>query len=517
METMAGGETEEGEAGATYSLLLGFVFIFNLIVGAGALAIPAVFSKTGLWAASAGLCLLAFTSYVTVTFVVEAMAGVNAILDSERACPRVTQEALGGYPSITEMGNLEERPADDTDALLEEEEDSESKPEKALRFHLDRKVELGLMAQVLFGSSGVTALYVCLVVYLYGDLAIYAVAVPKSLRELTCPPPDHLPAAHRLPWPCVGSLDSTEVYRLYVVLFGAVLGGLALGDVHKTRHVQLLTTLVRHAAFLSMVVIAVVGVARGEGVGWKQVAARFEPQALPEFFGVCVYSFMCHHSLPGLVAPIVDKRPASLAAMLAAAYAVVVGVYLALCVSALLRFPAAHVQDVYSLNFEELRVPALPTLLALFPVFTLSTNFPLIAITLRENLRTLASSSAAPAASGAGGRVWGVTEQQAFGVLAVGPPLAVALATEDVGMLVGYTGSYAGIAIQSLLPASFVLALRRRLRLRPPPRGPAAARGGGENPFGSPLRSDAWAYAILAWAALALLLITVSHLHAIKL
>jgi amino acid permease len=29
---------------------------------------------------------------------------------------------------------------------------------------------------------------------------------------------------------------------------------------------------------------------------------------VPNLFGVCVYSFMCHHSLPSLVTPITKKR-----------------------------------------------------------------------------------------------------------------------------------------------------------------------------------------------------------------
>jgi hypothetical protein len=29
---------------------------------------------------------------------------------------------------------------------------------------------------------------------------------------------------------------------------------------------------------------------------------------VPNLFGVCVYSFMCHHSLPSLVTPIAKKR-----------------------------------------------------------------------------------------------------------------------------------------------------------------------------------------------------------------
>lgn len=34
----------------------------------------------------------------------------------------------------------------------------------------------------------------------------------------------------------------------------------------------------------------------------------FKISGLPNLFGVCVYSFMCHHSLPGLVTPINKKK-----------------------------------------------------------------------------------------------------------------------------------------------------------------------------------------------------------------
>ncbi|KAM8716356.1 hypothetical protein ACLKA7_003264 [Drosophila subpalustris] len=63
----------------SYSNLVGFIFIFNLIVGTGALTLPGVFARAG-WALSlVVLLLLAIISYMTVTFVIEAMACANAI------------------------------------------------------------------------------------------------------------------------------------------------------------------------------------------------------------------------------------------------------------------------------------------------------------------------------------------------------------------------------------------------------------------------------------------------------
>jgi hypothetical protein len=57
-EKMAGGAA----AGASYGTFAGGVFIFNLVVGVGALALPRVFSAPGLILGSLFLSLFAFLS-----------------------------------------------------------------------------------------------------------------------------------------------------------------------------------------------------------------------------------------------------------------------------------------------------------------------------------------------------------------------------------------------------------------------------------------------------------------------
>ena len=44
---------------------------------------------------------------------------------------------------------------------------------------------MGYMAEQFFSPLGIKLFYFCIVVYLYGDLCIYAVAVPKSLQRTT--------------------------------------------------------------------------------------------------------------------------------------------------------------------------------------------------------------------------------------------------------------------------------------------------------------------------------------------
>ena len=73
---MAGG----GDAGGSYSQRVALVFIFNLIVGAGALTIPAAFSKAGLYLGTVLVVSIAFLSFMCATFVLEAMACSNALI-----------------------------------------------------------------------------------------------------------------------------------------------------------------------------------------------------------------------------------------------------------------------------------------------------------------------------------------------------------------------------------------------------------------------------------------------------
>ena len=45
---------------------------------------------------------------------------------------------------------------------------------------------MGKMASLFFNKPGRIAFYLCLTIYLYGDLAIYGAAVAKSMRDVMC-------------------------------------------------------------------------------------------------------------------------------------------------------------------------------------------------------------------------------------------------------------------------------------------------------------------------------------------
>ncbi len=81
-------------------------------------------------------------------------------------------------------------------------------------------------------------------------------------------------------------------------MFIGVVGPFAFCNVQKTKYLQILTTLMRWLAFGFMVTLACIRLA--EGVVAEPRPPIANPVGLPNLFGVCVYSFMCHHSLPSL-------------------------------------------------------------------------------------------------------------------------------------------------------------------------------------------------------------------------
>ena len=103
---------------------------------------------------------------------------------------------------------------------------------------------------------------------------------------------------------------------------------------------------------------------------------------------------MCQHSLPSLITPIMGSQR-GITKMLVLVFLTVALFYYALVYSAILRFQSKILTDesydVYTLVWADYPVRFIAVFVQLFPVFVLSTNFPIIAITLRNNLITLGS------------------------------------------------------------------------------------------------------------------------------
>jgi len=90
-----------------------------------------------------------------------------------------------------------------------------------------------------------------------------------------------------------------------------------------------------------------------------------------------------------------------------------------------------------------------------------------------------------------------------FPLLVLLPPVAVALATNQVDILVGITGSYAGSAIQYFIPVALVYCGRKEVQKR----------FGSVNNYShtSPFKHVAWLIGLIIWAVACVVFVTVKH------
>ncbi|XP_693756.3 transmembrane protein 104 isoform X1 [Danio rerio] len=483
---MAGGITETGEP---YSPFVGLVYMFNLIVGTGALTMPKAFAAAG-WVVSVSLItFLAFMSFMTTTFVIEAMAAANAQLRWKRR----EQEEVNDSDSSSDY-------SDDEVIIRGRSEPVETRPILSVQraanidhFDIVERVEMGQMASMFFNKVGVNMFYICIIVYLYGDLAIYAAAVPVSLMEVACG--NHSCSAGSVKYndteSCWGPVRRKDAYRVFLAIFTLLLGPFTFFNAQKTKYLQILTSLMRWIAFTMMIILALIRIGKGHGEGKPSVA---QISGVPNLFGVCVYSFMCQHSLPSLVTPISNKQRMSILVM--ADYILILCFYALLSLTAIFCFDSSLLRDMYTLNFTDncdvLGVPVLRYFLGLFPVFTISTNFPIIAVTLRNNWKTLFHRD--------GGTYPWVVDRVVFPLITLVPPIIVAFCTHDLESLVGITGAYAGTGIQYIIPAFLVYFSRRHLE---PVLGRDAV-----NKHRSPFRHTFWVCFVVLWATFCLMFVT---------
>lgn len=240
-----------------------------------------------------------------------------------------------------------------------------------------------------------------------------------------------------------------------------------------------------------MIILALIRIGKGTGEGHPPAASL---SGVPNLFGVCVYSFMCQHSLPSLVTPISDKK--HVGKLVFADYVLILGFYVLLSFTAIFCFDSSLLHDMYTLNFTDncdvLNIPFLRYFLGLFPVFTISTNFPIIAVTLRNNWKTLFHRD--------GGTYPWVVDRVVFPLITLVPPIVVAFCTHNLESLVGITGAYAGTGIQYIIPASLVFYSRRHLE---PVLGRDAV-----NKHRSPFRHSCWVWFVWLWAASCLMFVT---------
>lgn len=348
------------------------------------------------------------------------------------------------------------------------------------------------MTTLYFNKFGRILFYISLCVYLYGDLAIYVAAISDTFVDIICQETNN---SDSFKYPCweESTTEKMYIYRLTIIVFIIFVGPFTYLNVQKTKYLQILTSFMRWSAFLIMIILASFHMAQYQSTSPQTI----DFSGVPGLIGASIYSFMCHHSLPGIIAPFAEKR--YVIRQLAFDYILICSFYILLALTGTFAFK--DLKDLYTLNFIPLNgehhnfvMVGIYYFLGSFPIFTLSTSFPIIAITLQNNLKALFLDTNLI------DRYNFLLRRLLFPTLAIIPPVVVAFSTSDLGTLVKYTGAYAGTCIQYIIPTFLVWAARRSCKNI----------SNAKNKYASPFKSNFWLLFILIWAVTSTIIVTIS-------
>lgn len=429
--------------GHHHTIHASLVAIMVLIpTGTGAFALPHLFAEAGLALGTLFLVLVTGLAFLSASFLVEAQAAAT-LLQLARHCPSASLVAESDADAIAYV--------DQTSTII----------------------------SVIMPGWGLVLWFVTIIVYLATDLAVYAVFIPSTLRDVLS---DGIRSGSTV------ILAPEDVYGVVLLILGLVATPMVFFSLKKTTLLQVATTVVRHLVFWTMIGAAIfyfssscatlqpvpasaantsaafctgvpstgcgarnpeqtiVGAtspppwARGhaEASGesaWalgtsgiplalpeeapdptphtvpKTLVKEMEFSAIPLLFGGAVYALICQQYIAGMLGPIASRRWAT--PTIGIVFFVVLGYYLTLCTTAVVAYvgtplppppqstptisgecqctakarEACPPQSLYTLNFGYLGTTG--TLIIVAPLLSLLSSFPVIAITLRDNMIVL--------------------------------------------------------------------------------------------------------------------------------
>uniref|UniRef100_A0A1I8B2P7 Aa_trans domain-containing protein n=1 Tax=Meloidogyne hapla TaxID=6305 RepID=A0A1I8B2P7_MELHA len=281
-------------------------------------------------------------------------------------------------------------------------------------------------------------------------------------------------------------------------------------------------------------------------------------------FGVAVYAFMCHHSIPGLISPIRGIKN-NFNKKLFLIYSLIYLFYCALSLTG--SFAFEHTQDIYTINFlheqtEHFNIwdSLIDYFLALFPVFVLTSSYIIVAITLCNNMRVLfklinerfgrifnnlnntenigennnIEDNEPLLGNEYNNNILPEEEQQPinfhssnilnssqiinspiklflskYGItlIILLIPSLISMNTDNVLLLASITGSFPGVGVQYILPALLILSARRALFTK------IGSNTIPLNLLSSPFKHWLWPIGILCWAIFAILIVSLNIFH----
>lgn len=177
------------------------------------------------------------------------------------------------------------------------------------------------------------------------------------------------------------------VYFVALSVFTVAMVPFVFFPLKKTRVLQIITGVQRHLVFWTIILwaAALIKSANREPTPAERGANFKSGPAL--LFGNAVYGFICQQYIPSIVSPVRDKTATT--KMVGLTLLAVLCYYLALCWMTLYAFPdklELISNDIVTFAFQDIQPRWLAKLVMAVPLLGVCTNYPIIAIVLRDNL-----------------------------------------------------------------------------------------------------------------------------------
>lgn len=493
------------------------IFMLNSLTGLSLLTLPYCFVQSGLLLGSVTLLGCMAMSFITATFMCEALTIANAF-SYERAEANALEEQGPELRQHLHEQLLDRRlsalsnPGLDTplmkrrntiEAFIGEIRHTNSKS----AFKIRERVELGAMGELLLQGSKTqkwmaTGIYLMILSFTYGTAAALVVTVNQSLAHTMVSVAEQMGNE---------SFSADTSYLACVVLTFFVTLPLCFTNLQKTKHFTFVVMCLRFVAVVVLLAVSINrSVQRVKQEGWSVIEGipMWRPEGFVAVFGNGVFLCGIHHYLPSMISPLEeqDAAPAIIGGAFLCCFCLIVSV----CATALVAWtnephqacshsPGGHfcqIQPLYNLNFAPLSWAhgAVATFLVAYPSMAIA-SIPIAVITTRNTMEQWLG--IVPPDPNKPYTLSNVSLTLAVLL----PPFCVALVTRNVQAVVQYVGGYAGLSVSLLCSTILICYSRRALDLES---GPASL----QRPLKSGFANN-WGYsAVLLCYAYALFIVT---------
>lgn len=471
--SFAADERVVNKIGSKMSPCTSVIFMLNSLTGLSLLTMPYGFVNCGLVLGALIVFVCMVISYVTATFMVEALTIANAL--SYEAAEQQALENEG--PDFRQTLHKEklDAPLIQHANTIQAFQDENRIVNASHEFKIRERVELGPMGeQVLHtgkrAKATATAIYIMILSFTYGTATALVVTVNQSLSATVA-------SALEL----AGSTAPSEniLYHACLVVSFVITLPLCFANLQNTKKVTMVVMVFRFTAIAILVLVgSIKSMERMQIEGVDAVVKNiplWKPDGFVGVFGNAIFLFGLHHYMPSMISPLEPQHRAPCVIM--SAFLCCFLLLFAICLTALTAWsaetemqcsarPGGHfckIQPLYNLNFGPLSWGggSVALFLLSYPAMAIS-SIPIAAITTRNTMgKWLNIPPPDPDAPYTATNI-------ALTLAVVVPPFVVASLTQNVQVVIQYVGGYAGLSVSYVCPLILLVRCRQALRLDQP-------------------------------------------------